>query len=415
MPSYTRSVPRRTRSLRRPLGVESLERRMVLAGNVTAQLMGATLMLAGDPLGNAVVVASVAGGKLAVVSDGTTTINGSPNPFVTPRPVRSIVANLGAGNDGISFSNSAQGVADQLAELGIDPPPFDVKDLQSGIDKVAAGAERFVLPGSLTVTTASGTDLVSIIGSVGGSVAVNLGSAPTGPESGNALAIGGLLPAYASRIGGALTVVGGGQSDFVELAGMTVAGGVTASLGGGTNDLVLTESSIGSLAYTGGSGEDFIDAFDLRVRYGVSVVTGAGADEVYLHEHGGPQTVVGGSIVVDTGADGDDVAISAAVSGVLSLVTGTGDDELRVYETSVGLNAVIDTGAGNDRAEIGLCRIRYNLIVFMGAGNDDLEIDATTAFAGFLYGGPGRNLSDIDPASRTGIRRLFSYQFQAIT
>lgn len=412
MPSHKRSFTRRNRSPRQVLGVESLERRTVLAGNVTAQLVGATLLLTGDPLGNAVVVASVTGGKLAVVIDGTTTINGSTNPFVTARPVVNVVANLGAGNDGISFSNTAQGVADQLAELGIDPPPFDVKALQADIDKVAAGAERFVLPGSLTITTASGTDLVSIIGSVGGSVAVSLGSAPTGPESGNALAIGGTRPEYASRIGGALSIVAGGQTDFVELAGTTVAGGVTAALGGGSNDLMLYESSIGSLAYTGGSGTDSVDAFDLRVRYGVSIVTGAGEDEVYLHEHGGPQTVVGGSIVVDTGANGDYVEISAAVSGLLSLVTGTGDDELRIYETSVGLNAVIDTGSGRDRTRIGLCRIRHSLIVSMGAGNDDLEISDTTAFAGFLYGGPGVNQLDIDPASRTGIRRLFTYQFK---
>lgn len=426
MPSYKRSLTRRNRSARQSLGMESLERRTVLAGNVTAQLLGPTLLLTGDSLGNAVVVASVAGGKFAVVSDGSTTINGSTEPFVTTKSVRNIVANLGAGNDGISFSNTAQGVADQLAELGIDPPPFDVKGLQSDIDAVAAGATRFVLPGSLTITTASGTDLVSIIGSVGGSVAVNLGSAPTGPESGNALFIGGSIPAhassvngsmpvYASSIGGALSVVGGAQTDFVALANTMVAGGVSVALGGGANDCELSESSVGSLTYTGGSGADTIDAFDVRVRYGVSIVTGAGEDDVYLHEHGGPQTVVGGSLVVDTGAGRDYVEISAAVSGVLSLVTGSGDDEVRIYETSVGLNAVIDTGAGNDEASIRLSRIRYSLIAAMGVGNDDLEIESTTAFAGFLYGGPGRNQLTIDPASRTGIRRLYSYQFMTKT
>lgn len=415
MPSFTRSLIRRNRRARKTLGVESLEGRRVLAGNVAAQLVGSTLLLTGDSLGNAVVVASVPGGRMAVLSDGSTKINGSADPFVTSRPVVSIIANLDGGDDGISFSNSAEGVAAQLAVLGIVPPPFDVAGLQNEINLVANGVTRFVLPGNLVVTTASGTDLVSLIGSVGGSVAVNLGSAPTGEGNGNAFFVGGLELDYASRIGGALSVVGGGQQDFASLAGTEVAGGVAVALGGGDNELDLYESSIGSLAYTGGSGIDYIDAYDLRVRYGVSIVTGAGEDEVYLHEHdGGPQTVVGGSILVNTGADGDYVEISTAVRGLLSIATGPGDDEAQIYESAIGLNAVVDTGAGDDRVSIDLAQFRYSLFVYLGPGNDDMEITNTTAFAAFLYGGPGFNLLAIDPASRAGIRRLFTNRLQLV-
>lgn len=418
MPSFTRSLIRRNRSARLGLHVEALERREVLAalgGNVAAQLVGSTLLLTGDSFGNQLVVASVAGGKIAVIGNDTT-VNGSVEPFVTNKPVVSIIANLNGGDDGIGFGNNAQGFADQLDALGI-LAPFDIAALQIVIDDVADGATRFSLPGSLVITTDGGTDFVGIIGDVGGSLSANLGSAPTGPDSGNALMIGGLIdPAYASRVGGGVSIVGGAQRDGIELAGTTVGGGVAVALGNGENYLGLYESSMASLAYTGGAADDNVDAADLRVRYGVSIVTGAGADEVYLHEHdSGPQTVVGGSMAINTGADDDYVEISSAVSGALSLVTGTGDDEVRIYETSVGLNAVIDTGTGDDSVAINLTRIRYNLFVSLGAGNDDLELTAVSAFAAYLYGGPGTNSLDIDSASRTGIRRLFYTQFQTVT
>lgn len=416
MPSTTRSLVRRHRNrpVSRALHVEALERREVLAGNVTAQLVGSTLLLTGDALGNEVVVASVTGGRIAVLGENTT-INGSTDPFVTTKPVVSIIANLNGGNDGIGFGNSAQGFADQLSELGIDPI-FDINTLQAAIDAVAAGATRFVLPRSLVITTDGGSDVVGIIGTIGGSVTANLGSAPTGPESGNALMIGGFDADYASRVGGALSIVGGAQRDGVNIVGTTVAGAVAVALGNGENFLGLEDTSIGSLAYTGGSAAEEVDAADLRVRYGVSIVTGAGQDTVYLHEHGGgPQTVVGGSIAINTGADGDYVEISSAVRGALAVNTGAGADQVLIYETAVGLDAAVDTGAGADLVRIELTRIRYALVVALGIGDDDMEITDTTALAAYLYGGTGTNELAIDTASRAGIRRLLYTQFQTVT
>ena len=417
MPSPTRSTVRRNRNrpLRRGLHVEALERREVLAGNVTAQLVGSTLLLTGDALGNELVVASVTGGRVAVIGNDTT-VNGSTGSFVTARPVVSIIANLGGGNDGIGFGNDAQGFADQFAELGITPPPAPViTALQTAIDDVANGATTFSLPGSLAITMDGGSDVVSLIGNVGGSLTANLGSAPTGEMSGNALMIGGFHAGQASRVGGAVSIVGGAQRDAVELVGTTVGGGLVVGLGNGANSLNVYESSVASLAYTGGGADDDVDVADLGVRYGVSIVTGAGQDEVYVHEHGGPQTVVGAGMVINTGSGDDYVEISSAVRGGLSLVTGAGADEVQIYETSVGLNAVINTDGGDDRVSIDLTQVRFNLFVSLGAGNDDLELTAIAAFAAFLDGGPGGNTLAIDDASRNAIRRLFVTRFQAVT
>ncbi|NBW96705.1 MAG: hypothetical protein EBR28_08220, partial [Planctomycetia bacterium] len=76
-----------------------------------AELVGSTLRLTGDSMGNEVVVASAAGGKIAVIGLDTT-INGSSGSFLTNKPVTSIIANLNGGNDAIGFSNSAQNYAE---------------------------------------------------------------------------------------------------------------------------------------------------------------------------------------------------------------------------------------------------------------------------------------------------------------
>lgn len=62
---------------------------------VAAQLVGSVLRITGDDLAKQIVVASVAGGRIAVAGNGTT-VNGAATPFVTTGPVRNIVALLAA-------------------------------------------------------------------------------------------------------------------------------------------------------------------------------------------------------------------------------------------------------------------------------------------------------------------------------
>lgn len=381
------------RATRRRLHVESLESRAMMAvlSNVTAQVFGSTLVLTGDNNSNQLVVASVAGGGIAVLGNNTT-INGSEDPFVTSRKIVSIVANLNGGADVIGFGNNAEGFADQLDEYSI-PAPFDPVDLQNAIDAVDDGASVFSIPGSLTITTGAASDLVGIIGNVGGSVVVNLGSAPS--DGFNAFVLGADELDYASRVGGSVTVVGGDQTDGASLLGSRVGGSVVASLG---------------------EGNDFFDAADLRVRRSVSVVTAGGDDQVFLHNHDdGPLTVVGGSIVIDTGLGEDYVELATDVNGVLSIVTGAGSDEIAVADSTVGVNAVINAGGDADAVGLTNVQVRYNLLVFLEGGNDLLTLVEVQARNAFLYGGLGNNELRIDAASRAGIRKLRSYQFQTVS
>ena len=450
MPAKTtlRSCKARAAS-RSSLSLECLESRLALfapIGNVTAQLVGSTLLLTGDALDNALVVSTATGGRMAVLGGVGTTINGSATPFVTSRAVTSIVANLNAGNDVVGFTNNAEAFAKQLTALGI-TPPFDTGALQTTIDALSGGATTFALPGGLAVTTAAGNDFVGLIGNVGGSVAVNLGSS-VADSAGNVLYIGEWDTTTAAyRIGGALSIAGGDQRDVLIMRGTDVGGGVAAALGNGSNffTIVGLGSTIGSMAYTGGTGADGVNlVYNLAVRSAVSILTGPrGADVAYL---GG--VTVGGNVVINTGLgdDGDYVTFEeSSARGGVSVATGRGMDTVEVGDVTVGLglavstgdgndslfivwlilgnpgdpftaglNTVIDAGAGNDQVAITRLQTPGNVFVYLGPGNDALTMVDVSAFAAFLYGGTGTNSLGTNAATRSGIRVLKYYQFQTV-
>jgi hypothetical protein len=422
------SKPMRHRHTRRASGpllqLESLERRLPLAGDVTAKLTGSTLLLTGDTLANDVMVASAAGGKIAVIGINTT-INGSSIAFVTNKRVTSIIADLNGGNDAIGFGNSAGGYAgvrmfvDGLlhptwtvteADTSADttsvsendttpPPPFDVAALQTAIDDVAGGVTIFSIPGSLRVTTADGDDTVSIMGNIGGSVIASLGSA----DVGNGLAIG------LCRVGGSVTVVGGAQKEIVFMSNSTVAGRVSADLGDGTNWMLVAgedeaPTAIAALAYTGGVDEDAVGlAGAVTVRNNVSIFTGArgedGVDIGSVFDEDSGTVTVRGNVVVNTGTGSDDDTIGVvgnfrgnvsvttgggrdivSVSSRIGWITTDGSDPVPLVEwagsSAIGLDLNINTGAGNDLISIGTSTVGRHATIHAESGEDDVRINS---------------------------------------
>lgn len=89
-----------------------VEQRLPLAGNVAAELTGSTLRLTGDNLANDVMVATAAGGTIAVIGINTT-VNGRQAAFVNTKAVASIVANLNGGDDPVGFGDSTAEYARQ--------------------------------------------------------------------------------------------------------------------------------------------------------------------------------------------------------------------------------------------------------------------------------------------------------------
>lgn len=452
--------------------IERLEQRLTFAGNVTAELTGSTLRLTGDNLANDVMVASAAGGKIAVIGIDTT-VNGQQAAFVTTKAVTSIVANLNGGDDAVGFGNSAANYAWQRQFTSVVlwpavssdlPPaaPFDVAAVQARIDEVAGGVTAFSIPGSLRLTTGDGTDSVGISGNVGGSVSVNLGSAAVG----NGLVIGSEVSA--SRVGGSVAVVGGAQNDIVAIGNVSVAGTVSAALGDGINWMVVggeanTPTTIGAIAYTGGVHLDFVTiAGEVTVRNDVRIFTGErGEDSVSfdMSDAGGTVKVlrnvvvntgtgndgdavglVGdfrGDVSVTTGSGQDTVCVSSSVGWIstdgsdpvptfdatgpstigrdLTINTGVGKDLISIGTSTVGRNVSIAAGSGDDFVRVDNSQVRRRLFINLGTGNDSLGGINLRAFAAYLYGGSGTNSLSTDAATRAGSRTLRHFQFQAVS
>jgi hypothetical protein len=455
---------RSRRASRSSLRFESLEQRLPLAGNVVAELIGSTLRITGDSMGNEVVVASAAGGKIAVIGQNTT-INGSSGTFVTNKAVTSIIANLNGGNDAIGFGNSAQDYADERVGLDVTrfqledspPAPFDVAALQTAIDNAAGGVTTFSIRGSLTVATADGDDAIGISGNVGGSVNVNLGSA----DDCNGLVIG--AESAASRIGGAVTVVGGRKNDIFAIGNVTVAGRVSADLGDGSNVMAVAGEAtaptiVGSLAYSGGANTDDVwIAGKVTVQNDVVIYTGLqGEDSVICAgaDAGNAMTVLG-NVVVNTGTGRDDdsvvlagdirrtvsvttgggqdsvlvsyplvgagglseipSAMPSAIGLDLTINTGAGNDLVSIGPSTVGRNATIDAGSGDDDVRIDTMQVRRSLFIRLGAGDDALTLTNLRAFSAFLDGGTGSNVLSMDATTPVATRRHRIYRFQAVS
>src|SRR2546423_969557 len=91
---------RRTHRLNRRLGLELLETRRVLAGNVHAFVSSGNLHLEGDSQANAILIEQSAPRSFTISSrDGTTTLNGQAGPLTFNGIRHNLFVVLKGGND----------------------------------------------------------------------------------------------------------------------------------------------------------------------------------------------------------------------------------------------------------------------------------------------------------------------------
>src|SRR6478609_5229089 len=92
---------------KRQLGVERLESRIVLAGNVSATVRGGNLQLTGDTLGNEIAIEQSALKSFTISSrDGITTINGQAGPLTFNGVKKNLSISLGRGDDVVELAGS---------------------------------------------------------------------------------------------------------------------------------------------------------------------------------------------------------------------------------------------------------------------------------------------------------------------
>ena len=346
---------RKSGFVKRPLCLEHLERRAMLAGDVTAFRSGDTLIIRGDNQDNAIAIVETDNGGVAVVglsSDGSPTeVNN--DAFDVFFGIDRIEVDLRRGDDTVAVGNDVaelEIIAAADSENLDDPTELgDIATIDFG-GGAAVDTDRMELE-NLFIQLGDGNDEAAIIVETEQRIHVELG------KNNNELVI------LDSVVGDDIIVRGGKNIDEVNISDVDVAQVLDVNLGDGANGLLVTgEFGQSVIIHTGKHG-DIID---------VTIDTD---DDLIIHSGSGSDTVavtalVDGVAIINTGAGGDDVDVAAAVGENLEIITGAGNDDVEVVTTTVGHLMKVDTGANND--VVSIQAIAEILLVFLGSGNDQV-------------------------------------------
>lgn len=412
------SKTRTPRLRHRPLFVEGLEQRTMLAGNVTASVRGGTLFVTGDNDDNAIVIQQTGPNRFTVVgaTASDTTVNGrAEGTAFVANGVRNFEIDLRGGDDSLGISNSETFLLDLEAELlgGPRAAQADIADsltirgyahIRTGDGDDAIGmqlrAGAFLLVNSgagsdaavIEASTAThlhvqadtgnqntdGDDYVRIRGVniSRGAVVVN---ALTGDDTIEAADVNAPAIILNPSVGGTIS----GAVDFDTVTGVNLtARNIIIAYGGADDDsLTFTDIETRHLLLIGGNGDDTITVG--RVDTPIVTLLGEGGDDTIT---------VDDTFNIDDPFTPIDPEFSSFISIVLHIDSGSGDDVVDVNSTGtlfmdIG-NMNVVTGTGSDSASLTALTLTGNLHIDLGPGDDG----STTSV------GTGLVLSDLDVA-----------------
>ncbi len=249
------------RRRRKRVGIEALETRTLLSGNVTATLVDGNLFLTGDTANNSLKI-TVTDGNLVVTGTDTTTINGSANSFTLASAATvfggSVFASLGQGDDGLQIDNNAE------IDGGV-----VITDLQ-GTTKV--GINQATVGGSVVLNTAAGADILSLDdATVEGSVVFNA-------SSGN-----NLLSIANSTIAGNVVFNGERGEDDVVIEASTINGNTLIDTGDFRDRIAVTNTTLnGNLLLLTGRHNDSVQLDGVTVTGRTDLILWLGSDAVRI-------------------------------------------------------------------------------------------------------------------------------------
>ena len=312
------------------------------------------------------------------------------------------------------------------------------------------------LGGTVTIINGAGNDQTRLIGmDFGGSVTVNNG-ADAGETIVNACDLAGsltvnrgdggdmpTLPGFASyleiehtNIGGSLNVMNGTGNDKARPAEVSFGGSVNVHNGAGGADFQLNTVDVaGWLTVTRGSGGNlpnhagwasWTHFAHVGVAGTVTILNGAGDDRIDLPEAW--PTNIDGNLWIDNGPDGANVTVGgctvagwftllrgnggdlapthtgfaswididpATIGGNLTIINGTGDELVRLFEVTVGGSLYINHGPDAAEALVWSCNVAGSATILRGDG-------------GVLQSGGWSGYTDVDPTPIGGDLTILS-------
>jgi hypothetical protein len=281
---------------------DSLEGRVVPAGNVTASFSNHLLSITGDNEPNGISLTNNGDGSFTLdTTDGNTTFNGSPDPLtVTPTALFKVTINMRGGDDTLDI-------------------------LGGGV----------TIRGNSSIKLGEGVDTLTVDG-----VFARNGAKIDG-EAGD-----DLITVTNSGFDNRASILGGAGVDSITLD--NVFFGEDAKVDGGIHDDVIDITNgrfHGEDArVNGGAGVDAITILDSRFGEDARVDTGTSDDTLVIDN-----TVTGEDFELLTGNGVDLVAIThSRFDENSTFKLGSGDDEIQLGGNFFNKKAAFDSGAGFD-------------------------------------------------------------------
>lgn len=321
---------------RKPLVVERLERRDLMAGDVFAAVIAQQLVIVGDAADNGVTLTYSSATQTYRVTGrdaggSPTTINGldtsQPGNVAEFGGVKQLYVGLGGGND--DFDVGSATAVDMVIQKWL------TIEMGDGDDQVRLGAGGNAAGGAAPVARSLRT---------GTSVSANLGAGNDQPSIANA------------DIGLNLNVLAGDGDDTVSFdTELTPTGATTStlfpvrvrrnaliSLGGGADELTLKHAAFqGSLVVLDGAGAANIDLINLNVRKKIDIHTAHEADEIQI------ELVRAKQLNINTNGGIDHVVLKNDAFSSLNIKLGAARDRLRLDRVRTSLAAHFDGGDQN--------------------------------------------------------------------
>jgi hypothetical protein len=387
---------------RRRLGFEGLERRELLAGNVSAGLdVNGNLVLTGDLENNHVVVTRA-------FFSGQLLVNG--------------------GRSNPSDPNSATRINGSTSSLAFNTTGGIVLDMSDGNDNVLV--TNLGVQGNITGNLGKGSDQLALESNSDGLLSFTLNN--------------GTSPAYAKvSTSGLVNVSGNDGSDVFSLYNATIGGSLTFNGGNGDDSFVSTGTSHsshvvgGSVLISPGAGNDAtnmrrlavgqnltvndgqaltktrVGLVNVRVNLDITLNLSIRKDVVNLRgEDTGSNRFQARNVVINTGNGGDQVVVDKGIMLNVTVSTGEGDDRAntaygaRLTNLAVNDRFYLDTDGGRDSAFIK--NVSADVFrVYTLAGDDSVTADIIEARDALFDTGDGADVVGIHDASTYRILSIF--------
>jgi hypothetical protein len=331
------------------LGLETLERRELMAGNVTVSLSGSDLKIAGDSSSNGVVVSRIDNATIEVRGQtragAATSINGVANGSVRLASPTNVYVDMWGGNDEIRFHGHSA------------VSPLNV-------------------PGKMVIYSQSGNDSVALYNvKVGGDLSVNSG---TGKDEfyGVGIDVGDDLFVKESA-----NTNYSGNSDFVNIYGKSRIGDqLNVKFNGASDTLKVSDTTAKSFWIETGAGNDSVLFDEVHALNDARIRPGSGSDTTKVGNSRFGDDLIIEELAAARAGERNTIDISGNTVGDYIWVRGNaGEDSVRIRR-SVCYRLHAELNGGNDWLNIQKTTVKHTRYLSGGSGNDFLNRADNSAF-----------------------------------